>query len=184
MCFYSFMFTTWKALLWKCKFLCICIINQVSITKLNQVRFYLHLFWGIFVCLFILLRWYLQDCPSSVVSKTWNMCTILFVHKTQTWKQQVILPSKVSCECMSVPLCVCTDTFRIWDDFWVYSHLCEAVISRTSLCLPSPGGERKQCDGLAQGLSQRFHRMLLFANQPLHLTHCSIRGHCKEQGLT
>lgn len=49
----SFMFANWKALLYKFKHLPICKIKQVSFTKHNQVRFYLHVFWD-FVFLFCL----------------------------------------------------------------------------------------------------------------------------------
>lgn len=48
------MFTSWKALLCKFKFICICRINQVSLTKFNEVRFDLRLFW-VFLLLFCLL---------------------------------------------------------------------------------------------------------------------------------
>lgn len=84
------------------------------------------------------------------------MCIIIFVHKIQTWKQQVILPSKTRCDCMSVHVFLCTDTAHICDDLRMNSHGCKAVISTTSLCLLPQGQKSSNADCLAGGLSQRF----------------------------
>lgn len=102
-------------------------------------------------------------------SKTWNMSTTIFAHKIQTWKPQVILPSKRSCEwgCVAVHRC---SLVRILTSPW--QRCFQAPV-------PMPHLQCADHESAAEGLSQGFCNMLLFVNHPSRLTDCSIRGHWK-----
>lgn len=138
-------------------------------------------FFPLLFCLCVLPRCYMQACQSWVESKTWNMCTITFVHKTQIWKPRAILPSKASCECIRVHLCVHTH-------FTYEMNLGSTVIGMKLsflelACYFFPEREKKTMWMSNARPWWSVCSMLLSAYQTLYLTHYSIRGHRKEQGL-